>query len=182
MDLMTMAVEASRDYAHEMGALIDQTTLATATSATVAQELVAFLRTSDPQLLAGWLDTQAVSFLRQAILRRDASIRTHNRVQACRSVFRDAAKEFEQSGDDTDLRTHFLSETYVIPGGVRMLLKDMTAEHLSYVADEYATRAKSNLMREAFLRALAKKCGQRPVGDVLDEEAVAKVWCDLSGN
>jgi hypothetical protein len=97
-------------------------------------------------------------------------------------VFRDAAKEFEQSGDDTDLRTHFLSETYVIPGGVRMLLKDMTAEHLSYVADEYAARAKSNLMREAFLRALAKKCGHRSVGEVFNEEAVAKVWCDLSGN
>jgi hypothetical protein len=179
---MTMAVETERDYAKEMRTLIDQATQGVYTSAVVAKELVEFLRTNDPELLEGWLDAQAVHFVRQAILKRDASARTYNRTQACRSVFREAAEEFEKSGDSTDLRSHFLTEPYVISDGSRMLLKDMTADHLSYVADEYAHSAKSSLLREAFLRAVAKRCGQRPVGEVLDEEAVAKIWCSIAGD
>jgi hypothetical protein len=182
MAKMTMAVQTDRDYAKEIRALIDQATEGgTYTPGTVAEQLVNFLRENDPELLIGWLNAQAVYYVRQAILRRDASARAHNRVQACRSVFKDAAEEFEKSGDSTELRSHFLTEAYVVSDGSRMLLKDMTSMELSYVADKYSQLARTSLLREAFLRALAKRCGDRPVGEVLDEETVATMWCSIAG-
>jgi hypothetical protein len=171
---------AQRNYAKEMRDLIDQATEGQYTSATAAQDIVKFLRTTDPELLAGWLDAQAVYFVREAILKRDHSARTHNRIAASRSVFRQAAEDFE-NGDEAPLRSNFMDEVYVIDTGARMPLRLMTAEELSFVADGFNRSAKESLLREAFLRALAKKCGAHKVEEVMDEETIAKLWCSLAG-
>ena len=74
-----------------------------------------------------------------------------------------------------------MTEVHVIEDGSRMPLRDMTAVELSFVADAYKKTAKDSLLREAFLRALAKKVGIYQVGNVLSEEQVAKLWNSISG-
>lgn len=170
----------SRDYAAEMRALIDKEATGTYASPLVARDIVEKLRANDPELLQGWLDDQAVNFVRHAINLRDSGTRTHNRVTASRSVFRKAA-EAAEAGDDEELRTHFLNEVYVIGNGMRAPLRDMAADDLVFAADSFAKRAKDNVMREAFLRALARKVRNRRVGDVFDEEKLASLWRSITG-
>jgi|RhiMethySRZTD1v2_1073278.scaffolds.fasta_scaffold605059_2 hypothetical protein len=173
------ATATERNYAQEMRELIDMTTQGRYTSASAAQEIVNYLREHDPDLLHGWLDAQAVHFVRVAISNRDHSARAYNRTAASRSVFRKAAEDFD-NGDEAPLRSNFLDEVYVIEAGVRMPLRQMTSVELSFVADDFGRSAKESLWREAFLRALAKKCGTRTVEQVFDEETIAKLWISVA--
>jgi hypothetical protein len=170
----------SRDYAAEMRAVIDAEAQGTYSSPVVAAHIVEKLRATDPGLLRGWLDEQAVQFVRHAINLRDCSVRTHNRVAASRSVFRQAAEDAD-AGDDEALRSNFLGEVYVVASGMRMPLGDMRKPDVSFAADEFAAKAKQHAMREAFLRAVAAKIGRRCVGEVFDEERLAELWRSLSG-
>jgi hypothetical protein len=61
-----------------------------------------------------------------------------------------------------------------------MYLKDMRATELNFAADDFAVRAKRNAMQEAFLRALAKRCGDQAVGDVFTEDQVAALWLAIN--
>jgi len=171
----------TRDYAAEMRAVIDAEAQGTYASPVVAQQIVDKLRATDPELLSGYLDAQAVQIIRHAINLRDCSVRTHNRVAATRSVFRSAA-EAAEAGDEEPLRTHFLAEVYLVEGGLKMPLREMRAAELTFAADDFARRASEHLMREAFLRALAKKCRTRPVGEVFSEDKLAALWNSISGS
>lgn len=170
----------TRDYAAEMRALMDAEAVGTYASPVVAAGIVEKLRATDPDLLSGWLDLGAVSFVRDAINQRDSSVRTHNRMTASRSVFRRAAEAAEQ-GDEEELRTNFLGEVYVVEDGMKMPLRDMKAAELTFAADDFTQRANENAMRAAFLRALARKCSRKPVGEVFDEDKLAELWCSISG-
>lgn len=170
----------SRDFAAEMRALIDEMATGSYAAPVVAAEIVEKLRANDPDLLAGWLDLGAVGFVTDAINRRDSSVRSHNRTAASRSVFRRAAAEAE-GGDDESLRTNFLGELYIVDGGMKMPLREMRAVELTFAADEFTRRAEENAMRAAFLRALAKKCARRSVGEVFDEDKLAALWLSISG-
>lgn len=66
----------SRDYVTEMRAVIDAEATGTYVPGTVAAHIVAKLRETDKDLLTGWLDAQAETFIRQAINNRDNSQRT----------------------------------------------------------------------------------------------------------
>lgn len=169
----------SRDYAAEMRAVIDAEAQGTYASPVVAAHIVEKLRATDPGLLRGWLDDQAVNFVRHAINLRDCSTRSHNRTTASRSVFRQAAEDFK-AGDSTPL-TGFLDEPYQVEGGSKMPLRLMRAAELTFAADDYKGRAREHLMQEAFLRALAKKCRTKPVGEVFTEEKLAELWNSISG-
>jgi len=171
----------SRDYAAEMRTVIDAEAQGTYASPAVALHIVEKLRATDPDLLAGYLDVQAVQIIRHAINLRDCAVRTHNRTNASRSVFRQAAEDFAE-GDDTGLRTNFLGEVYVLDDGMRMPLREMKAAELTFAADDFASRARENAMREAFLRALARKCRTKPVGEVFAEEKLAELWNSITGS
>lgn len=170
----------TRDYAAEMRALIDAEAQGSYAAPVKAAEIVEKLRVTDPDLLRGWLNDQAVSFVREAINARDASVRTHNRITASRSVFRRAA-EAAEAGDDEELRTNFLGEMYIVDGGSKMPLREMKATELVFAADDYSRRSDELALRAAFLRALAKKCGRRSVGEVFDEEKLSRLWTSLGG-
>lgn len=170
----------SRDYAAEMRAVIDEMASGSYAAPVVAAEIVEKLRANDPELLDGWLHSQAVGFVRHAINLRDASVRTHNRIAVSRSVFRRAAENAE-AGDDTELMTNFLGEVYVVEGGMKMPLREMKADDLLFAAEDFTARAQENAMRAAFLRALAKKCHRKPVGEVFDEAKLAEMWRSVSG-
>lgn len=169
----------TRNYAVEMRAAIDaETGGGPYVSAVIAEQLVDKLRATDPELLAGWLDAQAVQFVRIAINARDSSQRTHARQTAGRSVFRDAAQAAE-AGDSQALGS-FLTTVYVIEDGSRVRLAEMRKPELLYVADDYGHRAADALMQEAFLRALAKKVGSRKVSDVYDEAKLTAMWQSIT--
>lgn len=169
----------SRNYAAEMRQVIDaETGDGPYTSTVVAEHIVEKLRATDPDLLTGWLDQQAVQFLRIAINQRDHSQRAHARSSAGRSVFRDAAEAFE-AGNPEPLST-LMRTVYVVEDGSRVRLAEMTKPELLYAADDYARRAAENLLQESFLRALAKKVGNRKVSDVFDEQKLTALWQSIT--
>lgn len=170
----------SRNYAVEMRAIIDaETAVGSYVSATVAEHIAEKLRATDPELLAGWLDAQAVNFIRHAINLRDCSQRTHARHMAGRSVFK-AATDAAEAGDAEPLGV-WLQTVYVVEDGSRMRLSEMRSPELLFVADDYGRRAADAQLQEAFLRALAKKVGRRKVSDVYDETKLATLWQSISG-
>jgi hypothetical protein len=170
-----------RNYMTEMRALIDATCVGTWSAPGVAVAIVEDLRATDPELLAGFLDLCAVAVLTRLINDRDQSARSYNRKTASRSVFKEAAEKHEQ-GDAAPLKqlTYFLQELYIVEDGTKMPLKNMRTPELTFAADDFAKRARQNAMQEAFLRALARRCGDKPVGEIYTEDEVATMWLAVS--
>ena len=170
----------SRNYVAEMRAVIDsETASGPYISAVVAEHIVDKLRATDPELLQGWLDQQAVNFLRHAINLRDCSARSHARATAGRSVFKDAADAAE-AGDPEALGS-FLSVVHVIEDGSRVRLAEMRKPELLFVAETYDRRAAENALQAAFLGALARKVGKGRVSDHFDEQKLNELWLSISG-
>lgn len=160
----------SRDFLGEMRAVLDSE--ATGDPAPlVAERVVAKLRAVDPDLLAGWLDVQAVAIVRDAIGYIGRSTRTRNRAVGARSVFAEDAER----GDVT----RWLSTPYVLADGRRPTLAEMTADDLRFVASEYDARAKANRFEAVFMRALAKKVGAGTVADHFTEEQIVALRAGL---
>jgi hypothetical protein len=67
----------TRDYAAEMRAVIDAEATGTYVPGVIAAAIVEKLREVDADLLVGWLDFQAETFVRQAINNRDNSLLAH---------------------------------------------------------------------------------------------------------
>jgi hypothetical protein len=87
-----LEVVEDRDYLAAMRDVIEAETAAgNYVSAVVAQHIVNKLAVTDPDLLHGWLNANAASFIRMAINHRDSSTRTRARFQARRD-FADAAR------------------------------------------------------------------------------------------
>lgn len=165
----------SRDYAGEMRQLIDQHTAEGGyIPGIVASELVAKLRATDPDLLAGWLDAQAEQFVREAIGRRDRSIRAHTRRVASAREFQ-AATESHQAGDDTALRK-YLEIPFTVADGSRWALGKLTRDDLLYVQSDYQRRADENLFYAALLGAIAKKVTTGRVEDHYTEQQMASMF------
>lgn len=169
-----------RDYAAEMRAVIDaETADGPYQSPVVAAHIVEKLAATDPELLSGWLHGQAVNFVRHAINLRDCAVRTHVRLTASRSVFRQASDAHEAG--DTAALAGWLGVVHVVEDGSRKRLAEMDAADLGFVADDYGRRAAENALAEAFLRAVAKKVGRRRVSDVFDETKLSALWNSISG-
>lgn len=170
----------SRDFAGEMGAVIDaEIGEGPFVSAVVASHIVDKLRATDPDLLSGWLDFQAVGILRDAISTRERSVRSHARAVRGRSVFANAAEQAE--GGNAAALGAFLDIRYVVDDqNTRVRLADMDRSALIFAADDYRRQANENLMEEAFLRALAKRVGRRTVKDVYSEAQIAAMWSGLA--
>jgi hypothetical protein len=173
-------MDATRDYATDMRAVIDaETGDGPYVSRTVAVQIVEKLTATDVDLLSGWLHFQAEQLLWQAINDRDRSTRAHARATASRSVFRDASAAHD-AGDSTSLRG-FLDVPYVVEDGSRVRLADLMAADLRFVAESYDTTARKNAMNATFMRALAKKVSKGKVSDHFTNEAIADLWRSISG-
>ena len=144
-----------------------------------ARNIVRRLRTADPNLLSGWLDTQAEHFVWQAINDRDRSARSRARQQARRIAFADAAEAFVAGGGKEAISS-FLSMPFVVEDGSRKRLADMSADDLAFAANQYEAIEFEAAMNKAFLRALAKKVGKDKVSDHFSEQQLAKMWSSLS--
>jgi len=169
-----------RNYAAEMRAVIDAETAGGSYETPVAaQNIVRRLRVTDPDLLSGWLDSQAEHFVWQAINDRDRSTRSRARQQARRTAFADAAETF-QSGGGKEVMTSFLSMPFVIEDGSRKRLADMDAADLLYAAGQYEIAEHEAAMNKAFLKAIAKKVGEDKVSDHFTEQQLGRMWTSLS--
>lgn len=170
----------TRDFAAEMRALVDaQTVNGPYVSRIVAAEVVDKLRANDPELLNGWLDANAETFVWQMINDRDRGLRSHARQTSGRSAFAADAKE-HAAGNSAPL-VHWLTVPFSTPDGARKRLADMTAEDLAFAADGYEARARENRMTAAFLRAISRKVKKDTVGKHFTDEQLTAMWQSLTG-
>jgi hypothetical protein len=180
-----------RNYAKEMRELIDERATGNYAAAVVAAELVAELSNKDPELLENWLYSNAGNLIRDLIMSRDKSRRGRNRARAnenveSKSVFIQAveAGDLEKiaalRAEYADQQTEFLKERYATADGSRVSLGEMNHDQRVWVADHYKETAASNLLQEAFLRAIDRKAGRKQTWEVFDEETLAKLWRSLS--
>jgi hypothetical protein len=170
----------NRDFAVELRAVIDaETAGGSYASRVVATHIVEKLRATDPDLLNGWLNAQAETFVWQAINDRDRSLRSHARGTNGRSAFaRDAADHV--AGDSTGLG-RWLATPFAVAGGLRKRLAVMTRDDLLFASGAYEDRAAANRMTATFLAALARKVRQGTVADHFGEDQLAAMWQSLSG-
>lgn len=156
-------MDSTRDYLAEMRDVLDSEAQGDP-APVVAERVVVKLRATDPDLLSGWLDLQAVSFVRDAVGYIDRSGRARARATSQRSVFAEDAERGDVSG--------WLTTRYVLEDGRRPTLGDMTAENLRFVARTYDDDARAARMEAAFMRALAKRVGSGVVADHFTEDQV----------
>lgn len=170
----------TRDYVTEMRALIDAEAAGTYVPGVVAHDIVEKLRATDPELLSGWLDFQAESFIRQAINNRDNSQRTYARRAARGSVF--AADAEAAEGGDTERLAGWLDVRFTVEDGNRTPLRDMTKDELLFASDAYEARARENKMTSVFLRAIARKVKTGKVADHFTDETLTAMWTSITGS
>jgi hypothetical protein len=138
----------------------------------VAARIVGRLRTTDPQLLAGWLDDQASSILSDLIGQFHRSQRAHARAVESRGVFGVAAAAGDVAG--------FLELRYVVDAAhTRLSLAKMRAEHLVFVASGYEKTVVSARFEAAFFRALARKVGSGSVEDHFTNEQIVSLRASI---
>jgi hypothetical protein len=186
---------ASRDYAAEMRAVIDAEATGAYAPPAIARRIVEKLRATDPELLAGWLDAQAENIVREAVNHRDRSHRTKARYSAPRSTFAMEARAVEQTNagfaadgwaaDSPRERRaaqmgRWLSSRFTVADGSRKQLADMTGGELLFAGDAYSARARESLLTAAFLKAIARKVGERTVIEHYTEQQLADMWDSLT--
>lgn len=171
----------SRDYAADMRRIIDAETGHSAySSRVVAEHIVEKLRATDPDLLGGWLNTQAETIVWQAINDRDRSLRSHARSAGGRKAFAEAA-EAHAAGDSAALG-RWLATPFSVADGLRKPLAQMTRDDLNFAAGAYEERANQNAMTAALLKAIAKKVRRgTTVSDHFTDEQVDGLWQSISG-
>jgi hypothetical protein len=170
----------SRDYVGEMRAVIDAEATGTYVPAAVAADIAEKLRATDPDLLSGWLDAQAETFIRQAINNRDNSQRTAARHHRPRSVF--AADAAAAEAGDTEQLVGWLGTRFTVEDGSRKPLAEMGKDEVLFAADTYEARARENKLTSAFLKAISRKVKTGVVGDYFTDEQLTTMWDSLSGS
>ena len=160
---------AVRDYVAEMSDVIRAEVDGSTDPAPItAERIVSRLRTTDRDLLTGWLDAVAVAVVAEQVRHHDGAVRSHARAVAGRDEFSRAAAAGDVSG--------FLDARFVVDEDRhRMPLRDLTREHLLFVAKGYDATAKSARMEAAFFRAVAKKVGTSTVGEVFTEAQISEM-------
>lgn len=159
-----------RDYQEEFQAFVqERRPSADYVLPVLAAELVDALRSSDPELLAGWLDLHAPRFVADYLGTANRSLRARQRGEFSRSAFRASGDAL--SAGDPEARSLFAVEFVVSADEMRRPLGSMTkADHL-FVAERHAERSNAALFEAAFHRALAKKIpAGKTTSDVMTEE------------
>lgn len=179
-----MTLEVTRNIAQDLRAMIDKEISEAGpvwTSAEIAARVVAKLRVYDPELLAKWLDANAVPVVRETVNAISRAERSAIRQKPLGPVARfEAAVRRYEEGDKTAL-SQWLGVDYVINDeNQRKRLGDMERDDLLYAATAYTKRAKYSSMQAAFLRALAERVGAGTVNQVFDDEQLSRLWRSLS--
>ncbi len=164
-----------RDYCQEMRRVIDEAASAGPyVPRQLAGQIVDKLRANDKMLLRGWLEAQAEHFIWQAINDRDRSARSHARTAAPRRRFHEASSG--PTAERMEKIRDFLGMRFSVADGTRRELRDLKAEDLTYVGDDYERRENENAFWKVFMRALAKSVGKQSVGEHYSNEQLNKMF------
>lgn len=172
-----------RNFAVEMGELIvKETDTSPYEPAAVAHRIVEKLQAEDPELLQGYLLSQAPSILREAINRRNASVRMMARAAASGARMKEIANAINDGEVFTlpEIKERWLNASFRLADGAQHRLKTMRRDDLTFVASEYEDRVAQNAMEATFFRTLADKIGDGVVGDVFTEEQLVALRQGLS--
>jgi hypothetical protein len=141
----------------------------------VAAEIVEKLRATDPELLLGWLDFQAVQFVREAIGARDHSIRSRRHRTARGREFAEASGRF-QDGDAAAL-TRYLEMPFTVSVDDEVKpLGRLTHDELIYVRDDFQERVNENLFTVSVMDALAARVTEGVVADHFTEVQLQNIF------
>jgi hypothetical protein len=165
----------ARDHAAEVRALIDSETTGSYNARDIAARIVAKLEATDPDLLAGWLQTQATTVMYAAINQRDRSLRGHARTAAAAAAF-----EADAVSGDPQAMGRWLDLPYSVENGVRKPLGDMTAADLIAASQSYNRRAVENRMVGAFLTALSRRVGRGVVREHYTDDQLGRMWLSIT--
>lgn len=172
---------SDRNYLSDMDAAIEEAMPdGDYVAPSVAVDLVAHLRSMDPDLLAGWLNLRAEVVLADVIARRSNSKRQTARILAPRRAFAEAARSFQSDGEAVVLRP-FAFEYVVDAANTRRTVAQMTAADCLFVAGRYEDSARTARMEAAFQKAVAKKLGERTVAEVFTEEQYLSMYQSATG-
>lgn len=145
--------------------------------AVVAEQIVAELRASDPELLHLWLEDSAARFIQQHIVRILASNRARSKATAGARAFGAAAVRF--AAGDIDAMQMF-DLTYAIEDGTQKRIADMTGRDHLFIAEKFALEAKQYALLEQFHKAVAKKVGARKTSDVFTAEKYEQLYKSIT--
>jgi len=158
-----------RDYLAEMQTVIDAETAKPGYVAPLlARDIVEKLRANDPELLAGWLDLQAVDILREVINRQDRSARARTAFGATRAAFRQVAEDAAAADTPDGARrvvADWLERRETLADGRHIPLGDMRGPDCRARAGYYADQERAYRMRRIFFETLAAKIGDDRVRD-----------------
>ena len=163
---------AERNVIETMNELIDQATEGQELVARlIADDIITRLRQTDPGLLTEWLDARAGETLGAFIAARLNSRRSYARSMHSRSVFAQAAEEFEETGDK---EAFAIFETWVVisPDNRRRRFGDLRKEDCEFVSAQYGLSRKEAELYERFYTKLAEKIGDRTIREVYTEAQV----------
>jgi hypothetical protein len=162
-----------RNYSHEMSVVLGRI-LESGDDIVVsveASKLVAHLAETDPDLLRGWLTSNAEQFVSDALGARLRSKRAYVRRTSQARAFSTAA----QSGDVTKLKP-FQVRHIVDDHHTQRAVGQMTGDDHVFVAQSYDLSAQTSQMLAAFHRAVARKVGSRRTEEVMDEETYLRLY------
>lgn len=171
---------SGRNHVADMDAMINKWCDGDYNARETAAEIVQWCLNFDPDLLHGWLLQRAEHLLWQAISDRARSSRAHARQVASRSVFRQAAEEFE-AGDRADVApiADWLTTPWTIEPGNTKLLRHMNKDDLETAALGYFDLAKRHTMSATFLEALSRAVGDGTVEDRYTNAELTAMWASL---
>lgn len=149
----------------------------------LAQQVVAYLREHDPNLLSEWLDLHAVNLVRDMINHRDRSARAHARATSSRRIFQGVLEEFQLTGNRKVI-TNWLDTVYQVGDGSKKRLREMGSHDLKFAARDYEVAEVENGLMKQFLRALGNQITNdgETVGDYYTEEQLREMWNSITRN
>lgn len=171
-----------RDYLKEMGERIDNAipSYSDWVPAIVAQELSEEIWQQDPDLFVGFLTLKATELIRTEITSRSRRRRARLRANHVATVFQEAVKEYEQTGDKKVFDVFDL--TFEVDNEhTRRRLGDMVGSDHLWVASRYHLSANKQLLLAAFHKAVADQIGVRRTSDVYSEEQLIRQYKSITG-